>query len=145
MSWGNRILLVIIVFVVLMGYLVYNSVNTRYELVSNEYYKDELNFQQVIDGSKKAQELSSPASLTNSTDLVTLQLPAEMKGLNVKGDLHFYCPTDQTKDVRFPLSIDTSAKQVIGLDKILPGNYQVKISWEANGIFYYAEQNWTRP
>lgn len=145
MSWGNRILLVIIVFVVLMGYLVYNSVNTRYELVSNEYYKDELNFQQVIDGSKKAQELSSPASLTNSTDLVTLQLPAEMKGLNVKGDLHFYCPTDQTKDVRFPLSIDTSAKQVIGLDKILPGNYQVKISWEANGTFYYAEQNWTRP
>lgn len=145
MSWGNRILLVIIVFVVLMGTLVYNSVNTRYELVSNEYYKDELNFQQVIDGSKKAQELSSPATLTNSTELVTLQLPTEMKGLVVKGNMHFYCPTDQTKDVRIDIATDTSAKQVIGLDKILPGNYEVKISWEANGTFYYSEQNWTRP
>lgn len=145
MSWGNRILLVIIVFVVLMGYLVYNSVNTRYELVSTEYYKDELNFQQLIDGSKKAQELSSPASLTNSSELVTLQLPTEMKGQALKGNLHFYCPTDQTKDVHITLAADTSAKQVIGLDKILPGNYQVKISWEANGIFYYSEQNWTRP
>lgn len=145
MSWGNRILLVIIVFVVLMGYLVYNSVNTPYELVSEEYYKDELNYQQLIDGSKKAQELSAPASLTNQGTGLVLQLPAEMKGKPIKGNLHFYCPTDQTKDVQFPLAVDTAARQTVSMEKIPPGNYTVKIGWEANGIFYYSEQNWSKP
>ena len=40
MNWGNKLMLVFIVFALLIGTLVYKSINTKYDLVSKDYYKD---------------------------------------------------------------------------------------------------------
>ena len=58
MNWGNKLILVFIVFAVMMSVLVYKSVNTKYDLVSKDYYKDELRYQDKIDGMHNAAKVS---------------------------------------------------------------------------------------
>jgi hypothetical protein len=143
-SWGNRILVAILLFIGGMGYLVYRSVNTNYDLVSQEYYKDELEYQKVIDASERAGQLSQKASVSVNDSGILIQLPEEMKGKILKGSVYFYCPTDVKKDRKTALAVNEEARQSIGLDQVPPGNYTVKIQWESGNQSYYSEQSLTR-
>lgn len=143
-SWGNRILAVILVFIAGMGYLVYRSINTNYDLVSQEYYKDELEYQKVIDGTNRAGTLGNPASLSQTDSGILLRLPQEMQGKTVSGTVYFYCATDVKKDRKLALNVNAAAEQLIPAEKLAPGNYTVKISWEAGNLNYYSEMYYTR-
>lgn len=140
MNWGNKLLLAFIVFGAGMFYLVYRSMNTDYQLVEKEYYKSELRYQQVIDGTSRANTLVSSAELINVDGAVRLQLPAEMKNKEVTGELWFYCPYNEKKDKRIVLNVNEHAIQELPQDFISPGNYTVKISWSAEGKNYYTEK-----
>ena len=141
MNWGNKLLVTFIVFGAGMLYLVYRSVNTNYELVEKDYYKSELRYQQVIDGSNRANQLSSPVKIMQTDAGITLELPAEMKNKNISGDVWFYCAYDQTKDKKFPLQLSPEGIQVFQPTAISAGNYTVKISWSDAGKTYFSEKN----
>jgi hypothetical protein len=113
--------------------------HTRYDLVSNEYYKDELLYQQVIDGASRANQLSSRATITQQNVALTLQLPAEMQQKTVTGSLWFYSADDSRKDKKIPLQLNDNAVQTINSKQFIPGNYTAKIRWESNGTSYYSE------
>ena len=143
MNWGNKLLVTFIVFGLGIGYLVYRSMNTNYELVEKDYYKNELRYQQVIDASNRTNELSSGVQLIQSVEGITLQLPEEMKNKALSGQILFYCAYDQKKDKTFSLQTDTGAKQVLPLTSIEPGTYTVKINWVCEGKSYYSEKNFS--
>lgn len=142
MSWGNKLVIVFIVFAGLMATLVYKATNTKYELVSKEYYKDELRFQDKIDGVNNASKLSS-VSVSQDAEQLVLNLPKEVKGLSSKGEIWLYCSTDEKKDKKIPLQVDDSGRQYIMKNTLAKGNYQLKLNWNANGTAYYTEQNLT--
>ena len=60
MNWGRSLILVFIVFAAFMGYLVYRASGTHFDLVSKEYYKDELRYQDKIDGFRNAAAMIQP-------------------------------------------------------------------------------------
>lgn len=141
MNWGNRILLVFIVFGTGISYMVYRCMRTPVDLVSTEYYKDELAYQQVIDGTRKADALTGKIQLMATAGGIRLRLPAEMRDRPIKGAIQFYCPYDQTRDRKIPLHTDAEGTQDIPQGEVMPGNYTVKINWEAGGAGYYHEQS----
>lgn len=140
MNWGNRLLLVFIVFGLGMGYLVYRSMNTNYELVEKDYYKQELRYQNVIDDHQQANDLSAPVSLEEVNGLLTLQMPEEMKNQSLTGEIYFYCAYDTKKDKRFELIPDSLGRQVFTSGAVSPGNYTAKIKWKRGEQTYYAEK-----
>jgi hypothetical protein len=141
MNWGNKLLVTFIVFGLGMGYLVYRSVNTNFELVEKDYYKNELSYQQVIDAANRANELNSSLQLTQSASGILLQLPEEMKNKAVSGTILFYCAYDKNKDISITLQTDAEAKQQIPLTSVEAGTYTVKINWACDGKAYYFEKN----
>ncbi len=143
MNWGNKLLLVFIVFGGLISYMVYRCVQTPVDLVNREYYKDELVYQDIINGAGKANALSTKVSLLQVDKQITLQLPVEMKSGPVKGSVLFYCPSDGTKDRRMVLHPDANARQLISTESIIHGHYTVKITWECQGVHYYTEEPFT--
>lgn len=143
MNWGNRLILVFIVFFAGMGYLVYRSMNTNYELVESDYYKQELRYQQVIDDHNSASALSAPVNIEKKDGGLLLQFPDEMKSKTLTGELYFYCAYDSKKDKRISLQADSNAQQLIPAGSILPGSYTVKIKWSNGEKSYYAEQNFS--
>jgi nitrogen fixation protein FixH len=143
MSWGNKLVIVFICFVSLIGFMVYNCFKVPVNLVSKEYYKDELAYQDVIDGKNRLTALGSDVTLSEQENVIMLQLPAEMIAQSVTGNVWFYCPTRATQDLKIPLQTDVNGRQFIDRDSLMPGNYQVKIDWKSGADNYYSEQRFT--
>jgi len=140
MNWGNKILLVFLVFAGGIFYLVYRSMHVNYELVSKEYYKDEIRYQDIIDASKRAGALSKKIEISQSGDVIAVQLPNEMKNEKVTGVMWFYCAADETKDRRISMQPDQHGAQQIARTRFLPGSYVVKFDWTSLNARYYLEE-----
>lgn len=140
MNWGNRLLVVFLVFAAGMGYLMYRSMNTNYELVETDYYGSELRYQEVIDGRKRAAALSEPVDISQNPKGILISLPSEMKKKKIEGNIWFYCAYERKNDRKFKLTVDSSGSQIIPPSMLPPGNYSVKIDWKDQSIGYYTEK-----
>jgi nitrogen fixation protein FixH len=142
-NWGHKVLLGFVAFAGMMIGLVYLSMRTRYDLVSKDYYKDELQYQQVIDGRTRAGLLSSAVTITDQDSTVVIQFPHEMKDADVTGSLWFYCAPDAAKDRKMQVQLNETASQTIAKHLLAPGRYTVRIRWQGNAQHYYTELNTT--
>ena len=139
MSWGNKLIIVFIVFAALMATLVYKATQTKFELVSKDYYQDELRYQDKIDGAANA-ALEAPISIQLNDEIISIEFPDAQKNANITGEAWFYCSVDATKDKRFVLSVDSTGIQRIERKRLQKGDYQIKISYEINQKKYYVAQ-----
>jgi uncharacterized membrane protein YhiD involved in acid resistance len=142
-NWGNKLLIVFALFGTMIITLVYKAVHSNYDLVSKEYYKDELNYQQVIDGTNRANTLTAALEISQQRKQIQIQLPAEIKGADTRGSILFYCASDARKDKQFDLKTDADGLQQIDAGQLIPATYQVKINWQTNGKSYYTQQTFT--
>jgi len=140
MNWGNKILIVFTLFAGGMSYMVFRCMQTPVDLVSKEYYKEELAYQQVIDGTRRANALSGQPKLSPTDTGVDLQLPTEMKQKTLTGQIRFYCPADATRDRDITLNADAAGNQTIPKAALAPGQYTVSISWTTEGKDYFSQQ-----
>ncbi|MBM3412245.1 MAG: hypothetical protein FJY19_02565 [Bacteroidetes bacterium] len=141
MNWGNKLILAFILFAGGMAFLVYQAFNTDFELVEKDYYKQELRYQQVIDGKAAAATLSAEVKLFPVSGGIVLELPSEMHLAKATGEIFFYCANDSRKDRRFLLATDDKGQQFFSKDSILPGTYKGKITWTQSEKNYYAEKD----
>lgn len=139
MNWGNKLVVVFVAFALFMGYMVYRALSTKYDLVSKDYYKDELRYQERIDGVKNAFALDS-VTISQDASTIQIKLPKEHKGYAVKGEVLFYCITDDSKDFKLPLQVDSSATQVVMKKQLQKAPYQVKLNWQVGKDAFYNEQ-----
>ncbi len=142
MNWGNKLILVFVLFALFIGFLVFKCFNTKFDLVSKDYYKDELRYQDKIDGKLNAAEISG-VKLEQANDIVTITLPKEQNGMKAEGEVFFYCPTNSEKDKHIPLAIDADGKQLIDKKTLSKVGYKVKITWEINKKKFYSEKDLT--
>jgi len=140
MNWGNKLLLTFVVFACGIFYLVYRAMHIETALVSKEYYKDELKYQQVIDGTNSANALSAKVQITQQNENINVQLPSEMKNEKVSGSIWFYCPADAKKDKHVAMELNSEAAQQIDKKNFMPGNYTVKFDWDNNNKHYHTEE-----
>jgi len=140
LNWGHKMMLVFLVFVGGMSYLVYRCIKTNYDLVSTDYYKEELSYQQVIDGESRANQLGNKIHIAQNGNELLLQLPNEMKNTAVKGTAWFYYAPDAKRDKQITLNTNAAGEQAINSSQFFPGSYTVKVKWESKGQQYYSEE-----
>jgi hypothetical protein len=143
MSWGNKILLTFLVFAGGMVYLVYRSMQTNFELVEKDYYKKELVYQDIIDGTNRTNQLSTVLTIRQNENGLLLCLPEEMKNKKIEGEFSLYCAFDAARDKKLPLQTDSDATQLIPVENIRPGNYTAKVKWTESGKNYCWEKSIT--
>jgi hypothetical protein len=140
MNWGKKLIIVFMVFAAGMSYLVYRCMHVNIELVSKEYYKDELKYEDIIESTKTANALSGKVTLIQHDAMITVKLPTEMQNKEVTGTIWFYCAADASRDRHIPLSTGVEASQQINKKLLLPGDYSVKFDWISNNKHYHTEQ-----
>jgi hypothetical protein len=140
MSWGNKILIVFISFAGLISYMVYRCTQVPISLVTKDYYKDELAYQQIIDESHNANELGNKIRFMQGNQYLTIAFPQEIENQSIRGEIIFYRPSDDKKDLKWKLELSSNRIQLFDLKKFFPGHYMAKIRWESNGIKYYQEK-----
>ncbi|HVV03712.1 MAG TPA: FixH family protein [Puia sp.] len=143
LNWGNKLILVFLVFGGMISFMVFRCMQTPVDLVAAEYYKDELGYQQVIDARQRAQGLSGKVDLRQEAAGLTLHMPKEMEHTQLTGSIQLYCASDAGKDRRFVLQVDDTGRQFIGMDQVRPGSYTVRVQWRGRGEQYYVEESLT--
>lgn len=139
MSWGYKIMFVYIAFVAGIGFLIFKASNQEFDLVTKDYYEQELKYQQVIDQSANASRLSMPLYIEKKEAELKISFPDEMKNKKKLVDFYLYYAADAKRDFRrsFELNENELAQ---ALPVGMKGMYELKLTWETEGVKYYHEQ-----
>lgn len=140
MNWGLRIVLVYLGFVAMILTLVVKARSEKIELVTPDYYAQEIVYQQRIEALTNAQALSDTLKVTATKEWVTVELPAECLGQIKNGLLRFYRPSDASLDASQTFHTEASVSMHYARSNLQPGLYLVQCSWQTNGQDYYMEK-----
>ena len=130
---------VYIAFVAGMGFLVFKASSQKFDLVTKDYYDQELKYQQVIDQAANSSKLSASIAIERKKGEIKISFPDEMKNKKKTVDLYLYYPADAKKDFR--KSFELNENEITqALPVGMKGMYELKLTWEADGVKYYFEQ-----
>lgn len=138
MNWGNKLVIVFSLFGLLIGTLVYRCMRSSVDLVSKDYYKEELAYQEIINGKNNVGLLTAPVVIRREGKIITFCLPPEMKSKPVSGTVLLYCVANSTGDRKIKMNVDENGCQTITAP--VHGTYVVKLRWQQGGQDFYHEE-----
>ena len=104
MSWGIKITILYIGFVVLIVTMVAMTMSQKVDLVSKDYYAQELKFQDKIDQSNRANALIEPLNWMVSNGKIEINFPKEFKNQKITGTINLFRPSDASLDKKIAVS-----------------------------------------
>lgn len=137
-NWGAKIALLYGGFVALIVVLVAGSMRQDFDLVSPDYYSQEIKYQQVIDAGKNQAALSAPVSVHANETMVSIDFPAEFANKTMNGTIQFYSPVNAAWDKTVKMT-NTGNSISVPRSELHSTTYTIKMNWEADGKKYYQE------
>lgn len=115
--------------------LVFKTMSINNELVTEDYYQQELRYQSTLDKMKHS------AALTHEwqDSGLVLTFPASDTS-SIKGIIEFYRPSDASKDFKIPIQL-TEGKQTFLKPMFTKGLYKMKVDWTEDGTAHYFEED----
>jgi nitrogen fixation protein FixH len=138
-SWGLGITFLYSGFVVLIIGMVVMAMRQKVDLVSRDYYEQELKFQDKIDQVGRTALLQSPLTWEVKPDVFSMRFPAEFQGQKISGNIYFFNPSDDKKDKKIALSPDASGLFEIPTAGLKKGVFKIQVSWQVKDVTYYNE------
>lgn len=137
-NWGWKLTILYGGFVVIILVLVIGSARQRMDLVSSDYYAEELIFQKKIDAGKNQANLSASVDVHADSKMVFIEFPKELKDKNLTGKVQFYSPVNSDWDRNFTIHIRND-QFTIDRSKLMNTRYTLKINYTVGGKNYYQE------
>ncbi|NHF57751.1 FixH family protein [Flavobacteriaceae bacterium TP-CH-4] len=144
-NWGTAIVIAFIAFISFILFFVIRMATenrANHDLVTKEYYKAELAYQQEIDAEKKAMEDGLQLKLKKTPDGLQIVFPETVEPKNVKGTVSLYRPSNKHLDFDLPISL-SSTHLLIPDKRLLDGRWDIKVQWEYIGESYLHKESIT--
>ena len=142
LNWGTKIAALYTSFVVFILFMVYLSFGQKFDLVTEDYYAQEIAYQNTIDSKERAERLKKRLSISIDKNQLKLSFPQQTD--DIKGKVLCFRPSDESKDFEEEI-LTKNGFFYIPLDKFIKGKYLLKVSWSSNNISYYEEQTIVLP
>ncbi|MBO2011279.1 FixH family protein [Hymenobacter negativus] len=140
-TWPYAIITVFVLFAGYIGYMVQQAMRTTVDLVSTDYYQQELAYGQRMKSVARTAALPAPVELTqDAAGQVELQLPAALAGQAVQGQFHFFRPSDKELDFLLPLQLSADLQQRLSTAAMRPGYWRVRLDFTAGEQAYFVEK-----
>lgn len=137
-NWGTGIVLAFIGFISFIMYFVISmNTNSKYEhdLVTEDYYAQELEYQNDIDKENNAKTLDKNVTWKKANEGIIIEFPQNLDFKKVTGKVFLYRPSNKQFD--FETTISLSNHNLLIPDKrLLDGRWNIKIDWQYNGKSY---------
>ena len=140
MSWGYRITILTLSFVCFMTFLVISAIRQDFDLVSEDYYGQELQFQSQIDKQTNHHSLQDSLTCVVSDNNVIVKFPDDLLGKKVEGNIVFFRPSDAKKDIKRTIASSENGLQLFTKDLFIKGQYRIQIDYKVEGVNYYFEK-----
>ena len=143
MNWGKSIVLVFIVFAGFIGTMVVQMSRERIDLVRDDYYQDELAYQQHIDRVANARRFDPATYIQYRSD--SRQIEVTMPDSLKEGTLTLYRPADRQQDDQQVLSSGMPAQLTIPMQNKPGGLWRAQLNWSDGKQAYYTERELILP
>lgn len=136
LNWGVGIVITIACFIgFIMFFVIKMSTNKKYDhdLVTEEYYKQELAYQDQIDAQQNSARLAKNIQVEVTAEGIQILFPSEKQ--NIKGEVSLYRPSNKKLDLEIPISLENQ-EMLIPAEKLVEGKYKLSINWKSNETTY---------
>lgn len=137
-NWGTGIVLAFIGFISFILYFIITmNVDKRFEheLVTEDYYAEELAYQNEIDKLNNANTLEENVTYVKSSEGLTIQFPDTLDFKNITGKVFLYRPSNKQLDFETAISLSNS-NLLIPDKRLVDGRWNIKIDWQYKGNSY---------
>lgn len=138
MNFGKAIVLSFVLFGLFIGTLVFFCVREDVNLVSTEYYKDELAYQQKLDKINNTQTLEQQPTITARQGKVSIVF--NVMDRVERGELKVLRPSNARLDQKFEILPAQGITREFALSHWEPGLYRASMTWTMGGKDYYFEK-----
>lgn len=136
MNWGKGIFIFYSLFMIAILSVVYFSFTQEVNLVSDDYYQQEIAYEAQIERINNTGSLVEKPMVVLKNTYVELSFP---KGLNPKGVLHLFRPSDGSQDRRIAIALGANGTQQVDFSTQEAGKWIAKLTWEEGDKEYYQE------
>ncbi len=137
MNWGNKIVLAFILFATFIGYMVVKAFQEDFDLVAEDYYAQEINYQQKLNKLANAAESQKTVLVKQKGNVIVLTFPDG----ETQGNIHFYHPSRKIFDREFDIKLSESNVQEIDRSELIAGSYRVNITWKTGEKDYFQQSS----
>lgn len=136
--WGHGVILALFVFIIFILSFVYKATFLKeynHPLVSEDYYKDDMIYQQEVERIENVRKLEKPIELNVLENGLTINFPEFFDGTKVKGILKLQKVDDEKKDFQIETKLIANSLHV-PIEQLSKGIYNIKIIWHYDGKDY---------
>ncbi|TVQ76797.1 MAG: hypothetical protein EA358_08535 [Flavobacteriales bacterium] len=131
LHWGNALALSFVFFGIFIGVLVVGSFRESIDLIEENYYEAEVNYQNRMEELQRTANLDDRPSFQSGDGAHNLYLPFPEE---VVGTALFKRPDNAQLDFEMPVK---GGLNPIDLSAIIPGSWIIQLHWEMNGESYF--------
>ena len=144
MNWPTSIVLAIISFMIFILSFVYKSIAVdqyQHELVSEDYYRDELHYQEEINKLNNSKTLVKDIQLSNSENGIIVKFPEEIAENEISGLIRFQRLSNMKLDFSEEILLE-GHEHLIPADKLVPGKWSIRVEWKHGEEEYLYKTSW---
>lgn len=137
-TWGHGVIIALVAFMsfILTLIFIYARMPETFDLVTEDYYEEEIKFQDEIDAYKAADALKDSVTIKVDEMGVTIKFPKEFNNANTKGTLQIYHPSKKMLDIKKDLQLNEDNAMIVPSKVLSPAIYTFKIKWRRDNINY---------
>jgi hypothetical protein len=131
LNWGHGMviaLLAFIIFILSMLFLFPNGQKNS-EMVTDNYYEEELKYQDVIDAKGRADQLQEKPVYSQDKNGIKITFPKDYDNSNTTVKFVLNRTEDQNLDIHKSVQLDANKSFVIPAQLLKEGNYTLRLSW----------------
>jgi hypothetical protein len=141
--WPLGVCVVFALFFLGMATFVVIAATHRDHLVSDNYYEQELKFQNQIDSAARTKQSGAAIGYDAASGSVLIALPAAQLTQKISGTIELYRPSEAKLDREFLLEPKADGSQTLNVSKLAAGLWLARVKWNVGGENYFLEQKIT--
>lgn len=141
LNWGKFILFIYVSFVLLMLFMVYMASTQSFDLVADDYYKQEIEFQSKINASNNQATKKFSWEINQLENELIVRLNGGSNEKKAVGSIDFFRPSNPKLDISIPLNLDSNGNQKISTEKLQIGAYVLKINYKIDHTEFFDQRN----
>ena len=121
-------------------WLIYFSFSQEVNLVRDDYYQAEVQFDSKLESIKRTNLLDKNLKISLIEKNIEIVFPDAFKNNKIEGSILLYRPSDRDRDVEISVKLDSNQTQLIPTIGMLSGMWEIQVSWETESIEYFNEK-----
>lgn len=147
-TWGHGVVVALLCFIGFILFMIFIFPNGQQnsELITDNYYEEELAYQNVIDAKNRADKLPEKPKYEQLPAGIKITFPLDINPGNAKVRFDLFRTDDKRLDVKKDVELSADNSFTIPAKVLAVGNYTLKVHWKKDNLDYQTDYDvvWTQ-